>query len=71
MSESRGSVVENPSSSSLQRTEMLAEVSKWRTQVPEDGKTQGLGIRWFVNNSMMEVAEHPWRKPSCHMRPSH
>lgn len=55
MSESRGSVVENPSSSSLQSTEMLAKVSKWRTQAPEDGETQGLGIRWFVSNSMMEV----------------
>lgn len=55
MSESRGSVVENPSSSSLQSTEMLAKVYKWRTQAPEDGETQGLGIRWFVSNSMMEV----------------
>lgn len=41
MLESRGSVGGDPSSSSLQRIEMLAEVSERRKPAPEDGKTQG------------------------------
>lgn len=47
MLESRGSGGD-PSSSSLQRIEMLAEVSERRKPAPEDGKRQGSGKKkWF------------------------